>query len=129
MNCTHCGKELSATDKSCPKCGQKVEKLSPLMKGAQIFLYILSGLGVISTVVVSVQTKSLGFFVMMAVIMSIGWLLPTLMTTRLEREGSIKDANILILLTFIGFGLPYKFGKCPRCGVSLIDGDWKGPKR
>lgn len=104
MKCAHCGEELSITDKFCSKCGQNVEKLSPLVKGAQILLYVISGLGVIGTVVASFQMKSFGLFVILALCVGVGIVLPTFISTRLENEGMVRDAKIIILTTFIGFG-------------------------
>lgn len=137
MYCSHCGGNLSATDKFCPKCGRQAKqlsspsyqgrrrgkkgkymeeksaltedergdlKLSPVMKVGQILLYLISGLGIIETVVASMQMKSFGLFVIMALAVGVGFILPTFTSTRLERDGRIKDAKILILTTFLGFG-------------------------
>jgi hypothetical protein len=147
MYCAHCGEKLSVIDKFCPKCGQKVEKLSPLMKGAQILLYIISGLGVIETMVASLQMKSFGLFAIMTLCVGIGFVLPTFMSTRLEHDGRIKDAKILILTTFIGFGfiialvnllssasnmIPAQKGRisyyCSKCGYSQSIKFGKCPK-
>ena len=125
MYCHNCGTRLSDNDKFCKKCGHNAEKkfcrkcehnaektlrqssedkLSPFIKGVQILLYFIATLGVIETVVFSIQMKSAGLFIIMGVVVGIGIVFPTIMSSKLEREGNIRDAKTIIALTLIGVG-------------------------